>query len=329
MKLIEAAQVHQALDFPALVEALRQAFGGPAGTPRRMVFRLDEEDATHDAFALLPSWNDEVIGVKAFTYLPGNAARGRQVLHSKILLFDRVTGEPLAVMDGTSVTYWRTAAVAALAADHLARRDARRLLFCGTGNLAPYMVLAHAAVRPIAEVDLWGRDRDKAERTARLLHEKRPALTVRVVDDLEAAAGEADIISCATGSHDPIVLGEWVGAGTHTDFFGNHERTGRECDTDLVVKSRVFVDSRANVLNEAGDILIPIDEGRIDEGAIIGELSELCSGRVAGRGSDEEITLFKSVGTALSDLAAARLVARRQGSEGEAGFSRAAQPSTT
>lgn len=295
MRIIEASDVHGVLEFPGLVEALREAFGAPAGTPRRMMFRLDEEDETHDAFALLPAWNDEVIGVKAFTYLPGNAARGWPILHAKIQLFDRETGAPLALIDGTSVTHWRTAAVAALAADYLARRDARRLLFCGTGNLAPYMILAHAAVRPITEVEIWGRSREKAERAARLVYERRPELTYRVVDDLEAAAGRADIISCATASHEPVIRGDWVHSGTHTDFFGNHERTGRECDTDLVTRSRVFVDSRANVLNEAGEILIPISEGRIAEDAILGELSELCSGSVAGRGSDEEITDRKSV----------------------------------
>lgn len=312
MRIIEAADVHRVLDFPPLVEAIRAAFGGVAGMPQRMVFRLDESDGKHDAFAVLPAWNADVIGVKAFTYLPGNAAVGRPILHSKILLFDRETGGPLALVDGTSVTYWRTAAVAGLAADYLARADARRLLVCGTGNLAPYMVLAHAAVRPIREVGIWGRDRTKAARTVEAVRAKRADLECRVVEDLASAAREADVISCATGSSQPIVLGEWVQPGTHTDFFGNHERHGRECDSELVVQSRVYVDSRANVLNEAGELLIPIEEGRIDAGHIVGELAELCSGAVRGRGSEEEITLFKSVGTALSDLAAARLVTQRQ-----------------
>lgn len=312
MRIIEAADVHRVLEFPAIVDALRTAFGAPAGTPRRMVFRLDEGGETHDAFALLPAWNDEVIGVKAFTYLPGNAARGRAILHSKILLFDRETGAPQDLVDGTSVTYWRTAAVAALASDYLSRRDSARLLVCGTGKLAPYMILAHAAVRPIQDVAIWGRSAERAARTGELVQSKRPDLACRVVEDLASAAGAADIISCATGAHDPIILGEWVRSGTHTDFFGNHERTGRECDTEMVVRAHVFVDSRANVLNEAGELLIPIEEGRIDERAILGELSELCSGAVRGRGSDDEITLFKSVGTALSDLATARLVAQSQ-----------------
>jgi 1-pyrroline-2-carboxylate reductase [NAD(P)H] len=311
MRVIEAADVHRVLEFPELVEALRTAFGGAAGMPRRMVFRLDG-DASHDAFAVLPAWNDQVIGVKAFTYLPGNAAKGRPILHSKILLFDRQTGSPLDLIDGTSVTYWRTAAVSALAADYLARQDAETLLVCGTGNLAPYMALAHAAVRSYRRIGIWGRSPGKAARVVAEVRRRRPELEVAVVDDLEAAARQADVISCATAAHDPVILGDWIRAGTHVDLIGNHERDGRECDSELVVRSRVHVDSRANVLNEAGEILIPMAEGRIGEDHVVAELSELCSGAAPGRVGAEEITLFKSVGTALSDLAAAHLVARRQ-----------------
>lgn len=311
MRVIEAADVHRVLEFPALIEALRHAFGGPASMPRRMVFRLDG-DASHDAFALLPAWTGDVIGVKAFTYLPGNASKGREILNSKILLFDRETGRPLDLVDGRSVTFWRTAAVSALAADYLARRDARRLLVCGTGNLASYMALAHASVRPIERIGIWGRREDRAARVVEELRSRRPDLEVETVRDLERETAEADVVSCATGSHEPIIFGAWVRPGTHVDLIGNHERDGRECDTELVVKARVFVDSRANVLNEAGEILIPIAEGRMTETDVIAELSELCSGAVAGRGTADEVTLFKSVGTALSDLAAARLVTQRQ-----------------
>jgi 1-pyrroline-2-carboxylate reductase [NAD(P)H] len=310
MRVIEAADVHRVLEFPALVEALRRTFGGQAGMPRRMVFRLD--DTSRDAFAVLPAWNAEVMGVKAFTYLPSNAEKGREILHSKIMLFDRETGQPLDLVDGTSVTFWRTAAVSALAADYLARRDAKRLLVCGTGHLGPFVALAHSAVRPITTVGIWGRKADRAARVVEEVRRRRPDLTVEVVDDLESAAREADVISCVTAAHDPVIFGDWVRPGTHTDFIGNHEKDGRECDTELVAKSRVYVDSRANVLNEAGEILIPIAEGRFSENDIVGELAELCAGSVSGRGSDDEITLFKSVGTALADLAAARLVSQRQ-----------------
>lgn len=300
--------VHRVLEFPVLIEALRAAFGGRAGTPPRLMYRLDDGHS-HDVFALLPAWTDEVIGVKAFTYLPGNAEKGRDILYSKILLFDRESGEPRALVDGTSITFWRTAAVAALAADYLAREDAARLLVCGTGNLAPYLALAHATVRPIREIGIWGRNPEKAARVVEELRRRRADLDIRVEESLEAATRRADVISCATASRAPLIFGEWVQPGTHASFIGNHERDARECDTELVVKSRVYADSRANVLNEAGEILIPISEGRLREADVVGDLSELCAGTVAGRGGDEEITLFKSVGTALADLAAARLVA--------------------
>jgi 1-pyrroline-2-carboxylate reductase [NAD(P)H] len=273
------------------------------------MFRLDGP-SSHDVFALLPAWSDDVVGVKAFTYLPENAGKGNEVLHANVLLFDRRSGVPLALVEGRSVTFWRTAAMTALAADYLARRDAARLLVCGTGNLAPYLALAHTAIRPIREIGIWGRNGEKAARVVEELRAKRADLDIHVADDLEAAAGEADVIVCATASRTPIIRGEWVRPGTHASFIGNHERDGRECDSDMMVESRVYVDSRANVLNEAGEILIPIGEGRLRESDIVGELGELCSGAVEGRASDGEITLFKSVGTALADLAAARLVAQ-------------------
>jgi 1-pyrroline-2-carboxylate reductase [NAD(P)H] len=312
MKIIEAQDVHRVLTFPVLLQSLRDTFGKPAGTPRRTVYKLDEHDPFNDAFALLPAWSGDVIGVKAFTYLPSNAPKGRQILHSKILIFDRETGAPVALVDGTSVTYWRTAAVAALAADFLARKDAERLLICGTGNLAPYMILAHASVRNYREVLVWGRSEERAVATVRSVKSKSPALNIRVASNLEAVARESDVISCATASQEPLILGEWVRPGTHTDFFGNHERNHRECDSDLVVKSRVYVDSRANCMNEAGEILVPISEGRITEAHVVGELADLCAGRVKGRETPEEITLFKSVGTALADLAGAKAVLQLQ-----------------
>jgi len=310
MKIIEASDVHRALSFPALIEELRRAFGRPAGMPRRSVYQLEENDPFHDAFAVLPAWSSEVMGVKAFTYLPSNAPKGRPILHSKILLFDRATGEPMALVDGTSVTLWRTAAVAALAADYLARKDAKRLVVCGTGHLGPYFVLAHASVRDYEHIGVWGRNPEKVASTIAAVKAQRPELNVQPVGSLEAAAREADVVSCVTASREPLIYGDWIRPGTHTDMFGNHERKYRECDTELVVKSRLYVDSRVNNLNEAGEILIPIGEGRIGEDHILGELADLCSGRVSGRERDDEVTLFKSVGTALSDLAAATLVSR-------------------
>lgn len=310
MRIIDARGVHSALTFPALVATLRQTFAGPGTSPRRNIYRLAEQPGRRDSFAVLPAWNDELISVKVFTYLPDDPAPGFPPLHSNVMVFDRRTGAPAAVLDGPSITNWRTAAIAALAADYLARPDAKRLVFCGTGSLAPLTVLAHASVRDYEHIAVWGRNRDKARQTVELVKQQRPELNVVVVDDLESAARAADVISCATAAKQPLILGDWVKPGTHTDFSGNHEVDARECDSDLVAKARVYVDSRVNVLNEAGEILIPIREGRFGEDHLVGELAQLCRGAVPGRQNEREVTLFKSVGTALSDLAAASLVLR-------------------
>lgn len=310
MRVVDAQEVGHVLRFPELIKELRTAFAGLHGSPRRNVYRLVDDELSHDAFAVLPAWNEEFMGVKAFTYLPGNASRGRQILHAKILLFDRHTGEPQAVVDGTSVTYWRTAAIAALAADFLARRDAKRLLFCGTGNLAPYMILAHACVRNYEIIEVWGRRRDQVARTVTAVLESRPELPCFAAHDLEESAHAANVVSCATAARQPLIFGEWIRPGTHTDFSGNHEPNSRECDSDLVARSSVYADSSANVLNEAGEILIPLQEGSIAPPHLVGDLAQLCAGKVPGRQRETEITLFKSVGTALSDLVAAGLVFR-------------------
>ncbi len=308
MHVIEASEVHQTMNFEELIPAIEQTFAGNHGMPQRNVFSLEEGNDHGDGFAVLPAWNNKAIGVKAFTHFPENGPKGLDRLYSKILMFKRETGEPLALVDGSSVTYWRTAAVSALGSQYLSRKNASRLLVCGTGYLAPYMALAHSSVRPITHIDIWGRSLEKSEKVAEQVRKKRPDITVVAITDLESAAGQADIISCATGAGEPLILGEWVKSGTHTDFVGNHSPNRRECDTALITKANVFVDSRLNVLSEAGELLIPIEEGVFSKGDVKAELAELARGQHQGRQTEEEITVFKTVGTALSDLAAACLV---------------------
>ena len=175
----------------------------------------------------------------------------------------------------------------------------------GTGNLAPYIVRAQASVRQLQQVQIWGRTREKAEKVVGQLFQEFPQIQFSVADDLAVACREADIVVSATGSHEPLVRGEWIREGTHTDFIGNHHADKRECDTDLVAKSKIYVDSRDNCFREAGEILVPIAEGAITAESVAGELTEMCTGKVPLRESDNEITLFKSIGMALSDLVGA------------------------
>lgn len=304
MKILTAEDVHAALSYPAFVGQLRAAFAGSFTMPRRQVMLLDESGGGHDAFAMLPAWNDEVIALKAFTYFPENAAP-YQSLYSQILVFDRKVGVPLALVEGRSVTCWRTAGVSALAAQLLARPGAETLLLLGTGNLAPFLVRAHLSVRPHRRVIVWGRNPAKAGALVERLAAEHAGVSFEVAADLEHACGVADVIVCATGSPDILVRGAWVRPGTHVDFLGNHHATKRECDTEMVTRARVFVDTRANCFNEAGEILVPIAEGAFSKEQVAGELAELCAGSVVGRSAADEITFFKSVGCALGDLCGA------------------------
>ena len=310
MKIISAEEVHAALQYPDLVDALQEAFSRKFSMPPRSVFLLDDSEDNHDAFAVLPAWNESVIGVKAFTYFPDNPRPEYDSLYSKILLFDRAHGEPLALVDGTSVTFRRTAAVSGLASRLLSRKNSQTLLLLGTGNLATYIIRAQVSVRDLQRVLVWGRTPANAKKVVDQMAGELSGLDFSVVDNLQTACGEADIIVSATGSHEPLVLGEWIKAGTHTDFIGNHHATKRECDTALVVKSKVYADSRDNCFREAGEILVPISEGAITKDHVVGQLTEMCIGTVPLRTSDEEITLFKSIGMALSDLVGANCAYR-------------------
>jgi ornithine cyclodeaminase len=212
------------------------------------------------------------------------------------------------MLEGRALTAWRTAAASALAARYLARADATRLLMVGAGALARHLVRAHAAVRPIETVTLWNRTRRGAEELASAL--AGIGLTVSVVDDLEPAVRGADIISCATLSSTPLLRGAWLRDGAHIDLVGGFTPAMREADDETVRRARIYVDTRAGALNEAGDIVDPIARGIIVPADIAGDLFDLCRGKVPGRTAQGEITLFKSVGTAIEDLAAAMLVWR-------------------
>jgi len=306
MKTIGPEEVHAALSYPALIDALQETFSGEFSMPPRNVFLLDENSDTHDAFAVLPSWNTSLIGVKAFTYFPSNSEPYKS-LYSKIMLFDRAHGEPLALVDGTTVTFWRTAGISGLATRLLARENAETLLLLGTGNLATYIIRANASVRPLKRVLVWGRTASNAGKVVDQMSSELDGIEVSVADNLEEACGQSDIIVSATGSHEPLVHGDWVKPGTHTDFIGNHHADKRECDTALVLKSKVYADSYANCFKEAGEILVPISEGVFAKEDVVADLSEMCSGSAPLRQSDEEITLFKSIGMGISDLVGAGL----------------------
>src|SRR6185436_12818018 len=245
---------------------------------------------------------------KIVTVFPDNAKVAEPSVYGSYILMSGDTGEPLAVMDGTVLTAWRTACASALAASYLAREDAAHLVMIGAGALAPHLVRAHASVRPLKRVTLWNRTRGRAVQAAFAL--TVGGLEVEVADDLEAAVREADIVSCATLSAEPLVRGKWLKKGAHVDLVGAYTPKMREADDDAIKKARVYVDTRAGATKEGGDIVQPLKSGVLKKDGIRGDLFELCRGEAKGRTKASEITLFKSVGTAIEDLAAAMLVWR-------------------
>lgn len=311
LRFYSADDVHRALDFPRLVAALEQAFARGATVPLRHVHTLAESDL----LLLMPAWrNGETaggdagaLGVKLVTVFPGAAQRGAATVAALYVLLDRATGEPRALLDGEALTLRRTAAASALAARFLARPDSRSLLVVGTGKLAPFLVRAHCALRPeLRQIRVWGRSAPGAAALVRQLQED--GLAAEASDDLESAVRDAHIVSCATTATEPIVQGPWVAPGTHVDLVGGFTRAMREADDALVARARIVVDTYAGALAEAGDLIVPLERGVIERSQIVAELAELVRGERAGRTDAQQITLFKSVGTALEDLAAAELV---------------------
>ena len=302
MQLVDAATTHRHLPFPALIEALRSMFVSGCDVPLRSTHKVGDAGT----ILLMPAWRAGArLGIKTVTIVPGNSERGLPGLHSIYLLFDAATGVPLAQLDGNEITSRRTAAVAALAASYLARADARRLLILGTGRVAQLLAEAMRVVRPIDEVVVWNHRPASARALAGTL--RTAGFDASATDDLEHAVGRADIVSCATLSTAALVRGARLRPGTHLDLIGSFTPQMREADATCFARSRVFVDT-PEALAKSGDVLGAIAEGAFTADRLQGTLAELCAGTRAGRVDATERTLFKAVGSALEDLAAAELV---------------------
>jgi ornithine cyclodeaminase/alanine dehydrogenase-like protein (mu-crystallin family) len=311
MRVISAEEVDRALPHPALIEALRDAFRADIETPLRHTHMIAQPSGVEAKLLLMPAWTvsgERLVGCKLVTVYPDNAKLQRPSVYGSYLLLSGETGEPLAVMDGTALTARRTACASALAASYLARQDAAHLVMVGAGALAPELILAHSAVRPIRRVTLWNRTRGNAVKLAFALSLR--GIEPEIADDLEAAVREADIVSCATLSATPLVRGKWLKKGAHLDLVGAYTPKMRESDDDAVKRARVYVDTRAGAPKEGGDIAQPLKSGALKKDGIRGDLFELCRGKAKGRTAESQITLFKSVGSAIEDLAAAMLVWR-------------------
>jgi ornithine cyclodeaminase len=314
MRHFAAAEIDAALDFPSLIDALAEAFRGGFHAPERHGHAIERPGEAAATMLLMPAWTtfgsaDDFLGAKIVNVFPDNGGRGLPAVHGVYVLQSGVTGAPIATLDGTRLTVWRTAAASALAARHLARADAKRLLIVGAGQLAPHLARAHASVRPIETIAVWNHRSEGAHRLAAALAGE--GFDAHVVKRLEDGVRDADIVSCATLSEAPLVLGAWLEPGQHLDLVGAFSMRMREADDAALRRARVFVDTDA-ATSEGGDVALGLKSGAIARAAIAGDLAALVRG-APGRGAEREITLFKSVGAAIEDLAAAMLVWERAG----------------
>lgn len=309
MLTVDAAKVADALPYDQLIDALNDAFAADVDVPLRSHHTVPVPGGTDGTLLVMPAWQaGRSIGIKVATVFPDNAKLDSPAVFASYLLLSAETGVPVAVLDGTEITVRRTAAASALASRYLSRKDSSRLLMVGTGNLAPHMVLAHLAARPIEKVAVWGRREEAARDLASRLASS--GIEATAVASLPDAVSEADIVSCATLASEPLIRGEWLRPGQHLDLVGAFRPDMREADDEAMRRAIIYVDTRTGALSEAGEILQGIANGAINASGIRGELSELARGTVDGRSDDDAITVFKSVGTALEDLAAAELVIR-------------------
>lgn len=312
MKIIDAAATRNALPFGPLIDALRAMFVEHCDVPLRHTHVIPEP-GTQSAMTVLvmPAWQPGgYLGIKTVNIAPANAARGVPGLHSTYLLYDAVTGEPLAQLDGNEITSRRTAAASALAASYLAREDASSLALLGAGRVGSLVPLAYRAVRPITQVNVW--DRNPLAAAAAVEQLRAQGLNAFACDTARDAVTGADIVTCATLATEPVVQAEWLAPGVHLDLIGSFTPQMREADDACFSGARIFIDTD-EALAKSGELLGPISRGVFASQDVLGTLADLCRGPRTRRDNTQRRTVFKAVGTALEDLAAAMLVWRTAG----------------
>ncbi|HXE18569.1 MAG TPA: ornithine cyclodeaminase family protein [Castellaniella sp.] len=309
MKIVNAADAADALPLHGLIDALQAGFAAGCHVPERQHHNIVMADEPDASLLTMPAWSigtktPSFLGVKLVTVFPGNMARHLPGLESVYVLFDGATGSALAIIDGNTITARRTVATAALAASLLSREDAHRLLVVGAGHVGSLLPEAYRAVRTIDEILIWDIRREASDAlVARLT---RAGMNARVAEDLEWAVRRADIISTATLSTEPLIQGEWVRPGTHVDLIGSFTPVMRESDNALIAGASVYVDI-STAVKTSGDLLFPVKAGLFTAHDIKGTMASLCVAADPARQSNQEVTVFKTVGSALADLVAAEM----------------------
>lgn len=306
IKYISASFIEQKCNYTHLIQRLREGFStADIMVPMRHHYDYpNPKEEIDSTLLLMPAFNPgKDLGVKIVTVNPNNGKYGLPSIQGTYIYIDAHTGNVKAILDATSLTATRTSCTSALASSFLSRQDASSLLMIGTGALSKNLILAHASIRPINRVYIWGRTIEKAKVICDALsHCNFDCIPVAKIEDI---ISHVDIVSCATLSPTPLVLGKWLMSGQHLDLVGSYKKDTREADDEAVLKSSIFLDTYQGGLKESGDIVFPLNAGVIKKEDIKADLFELCNGTKRGRANEKEITFFKSVGHALEDLIAA------------------------
>lgn len=307
---LDAAAIRSLLPWPVVIAALDEALRAGVHAPLRASHHIEVPGKPAATLLTMPAWRGgRLIGIKLVTVFPGNSDEGKRAVAAVYALFDANDGVPIAFLDGDELTARRTAGASAYAATRLARADARHLVVVGAGRVARALIDAHRFVLPITRVDIWSRTRAHAEATTDAC--VRAGIPAHSCSDLEAAVAAADIVSCATLSTAPLVLGSWLKPGVHLDLVGAFGKQMRETDDAALRRADIIVvDDRTAALAEGGEVAQALASGAINERLIAAELRDFALGAHRGRTGAEQITVFKSVGFALEDLAAAEAAVR-------------------
>jgi len=313
MLMLDADTLLQAMPFSQLVEELAQLHREPIGLVDEMLMESKDADDNTNHFFIRTGWQPEkAVGAKVITVFPRNNKTGvRPSIQAVYVLFEGVNGSPLACLDGTALTWLKTASDSALGSKLLSRPNIESMLMIGAGQMAPHLVRAHCAVRPsLRRVTIWNRSPDKARALCSELAGQIADVEFRAAGDLQAAVGSAELVCSAIACDEPIIRGEWLRDGTHLDLIGAYTPSMREADDECLRRGSLFVDARETTIHHIGELMIPLASGVIGKDDVLADLADLCLQRHPGRRGDDEITIFKNGGGGHLDLMCARLLHR-------------------
>ena len=311
MLMLDADTLLDCLPFPTLVDELAAMHREPIGLVDEMLMESTDDRNNVSHFFIRTGWQPEkAVGAKVITVFPrNNQQREWPSIQAVYILFEGVNGTPIACLDGTALTWLKTASDSALGSKLLSREDIESMLMIGAGQMAPHLVSAHCEIRPsLKRVLVWNRTADKAQQLCDSLARKFPNISFKPVADIESGARQADLICSAIGCKTPIIEGAWLKPGTHVDLIGAFTAEMREADDAVLQRGSLFVDARETTINHIGELMIPLASGTISEADVLADLSDLCQQRHAGRQSDDEITVFKNGGGGHLDLMCARIL---------------------